>query len=537
MAKDSANFVLPSPKFQDEVKKSLDNYSRHLNPHFSTPSGMLLPSDKQPPPMYGPRGSTVPPQPFQQNGHHNPRQPFRNGRGSHNQRGGRSYGGPQNGGLDKEVIPDLLRLDWKLWCEGCDVNCRSDEEYQTHVANHTPCSVSECKFVGHPMIMKRHARQAHSQQVAGKQVGPGPSKEEIEQWKEERRKRYPTKDNVILRQQAQEERINRGERIVENKDRFPNRPGPQQEKPDRKESVQPNYPKRQKRRRRNKAHMQVAAVLQANERVPFGGTSALKYKQETGNNALGMLGEYGTDSDDSSESEELGNMEPVKNEDLPSKTMNNEYVPSEGEIVEEEKVDHVEPKVSSAASSEVLSNDHVLNQNEDLEMVPSAGTGTVELKETESTEGAKIVQLAVKSENESTANHVQRSQQVPSAGTESVELKEIESTEGAKTVQLAGKSENESKANHVQRSQQNKQKQMSSGRQIRKEKKWLLDYSKLRRSNQNTMLEKLLDSDIRHERNVLLQCVRHVVVNNFFGIGQPKAENATSSNPKEEIKE
>ncbi|KAL1397336.1 hypothetical protein pipiens_020149, partial [Culex pipiens pipiens] len=38
------------------------------------------------------------------------------------------------------------------------------------------------------------------------------------------------------------------------------------------------------------------------------------------------------------------------------------------------------------------------------------------------------------------------------------------------------------------------------------------------------MLEKLLDKDIRHERNVLLQCVRFVVDNKFFGIGQPKEE-------------
>lgn len=31
-----------------------------------------------------------------------------------------------------------------------------------------------------------------------------------------------------------------------------------------------------------------------------------------------------------------------------------------------------------------------------------------------------------------------------------------------------------------------------------------------------TLLEKLLESEIRHERNVLLQCVRYVVSNNFF---------------------
>lgn len=47
-----------------------------------------------------------------------------------------------------------------------------------------------------------------------------------------------------------------------------------------------------------------------------------------------------------------------------------------------------------------------------------------------------------------------------------------------------------------------------------------LDYSKLRNKSVNPFLEKLLERDIVHERNVLLQCVNFVVKNNFFGIGQ-----------------
>ncbi|XP_077461719.1 FMR1-interacting protein NUFIP1 [Stigmatopora argus] len=41
-----------------------------------------------------------------------------------------------------------------------------------------------------------------------------------------------------------------------------------------------------------------------------------------------------------------------------------------------------------------------------------------------------------------------------------------------------------------------------------------------------TLLEMLLAPDIRHERNVLLQCVRYVVCNNFFGLGsKPQLQN------------
>lgn len=54
-------------------------------------------------------------------------------------------------------------------------------------------------------------------------------------------------------------------------------------------------------------------------------------------------------------------------------------------------------------------------------------------------------------------------------------------------------------------------------------KRHVLDMTRKIR-NQNTLLEKLLQKDIRHERNILLQCVRYVVGNNFFGIGQKSNE-------------
>ena len=34
----------------------------------------------------------------------------------------------------------------------------------------------------------------------------------------------------------------------------------------------------------------------------------------------------------------------------------------------------------------------------------------------------------------------------------------------------------------------------------------------------STLLEKLLAPEIRHERNVILQCLRYIVKKNFFGV-------------------
>ena len=66
----------------------------------------------------------------------------------------------------------------------------------------------------------------------------------------------------------------------------------------------------------------------------------------------------------------------------------------------------------------------------------------------------------------------------------------------------------------------------------------VLNYSKLRKTCGNPFLEKLLQEDMRHERNVLLQCVSYVVKNDFFGIGQAAKEEIKDtelSSKKEDV--
>ncbi|XP_040162144.1 nuclear fragile X mental retardation-interacting protein 1 [Anopheles arabiensis] len=511
-------FVLPSPRFQDEVKKGLDSFSRHLNPHFSTPNGMLLPSSKQPPPMFGPRGSTVPaqflnnprkrpasgphrypgPGTYRQNqpGGINQNQRNNQGAGFKNKAGGPNHRSPRppNNGLEKDVKPELLVLDWKLWCEGCDVNCRSEEEFEQHKANHAPCTVPGCTFVGHPMIMKRHGRQVHSDGGCTKDT-IGPSAEEIEQWKEERRKRYPTKQNVILRQQAQEARFNRGERIEEKKDRFPKRNAPVNDDSSMNgPNTTPNgrNANRSKRKRRAKKPAFVAPVEEKTlDRIPFKGTSSLKDYKDPPKNALSMLGDYGTDTDSSCDEEEqaspvVAQKKSLEVSSVEEPTQKPECTLSEGEI--EDDGDDA-PSTSSAPAAQP-----VLAPNE------SQSKGAVKQS---ITTASKSVDCAVPGGSSSTVvKHPPKQQNKPT--------------------------------------RQNNFKD----KRARNPNRPLLDYSKLRRSNQNTMLEKLLDADIRHERNVLLQCVRYVLVNKFFGIGQPKEVKASvaivteeASVPVEEVTE
>lgn len=70
---------------------------------------------------------------------------------------------------------------------------------------------------------------------------------------------------------------------------------------------------------------------------------------------------------------------------------------------------------------------------------------------------------------------------------------------------------------------ENKQIKINKGKRVReshenKQKSKRLQENKniYHKQNKPTLLEELLKDEIRHERNVLLQCVRYVVNNNFF---------------------
>lgn len=404
----------------------------------------------------------------------------------------------------------MLVLDWKLWCEGCDVNCRSEEEYQQHLSNHTPCTVSGCKFVGHPMIMKRHERQTHRDDAASKEHSVGPSAEEIEQWKEERRKRYPTKQNVILRQHAQEARFNRGERIEENKDRFPKRPTATNDDTRDNGPRSGNGPstgrwKRPKGRKRSSIPAPRTEIEACPGRICFKGTSSLKEYKDPPLNGLTMLGNYGSDSESESDVEKL-----------------------QDEVVE--------PKVSieqTTVKQQIAESENVLGECKIVDDAASTNETNCYL------DGLARPETEVETQSNST-----NMKNVPNKAVDASEeanqqlLKESVAAEStvstrAGTEVPAGPSTNVPNSSAGKGSKQQRTKHgnntFKGAKDAIKRNRPLLDYSKLRRSNQNTMLEKLLDSDIRHERNVLLQCVRHVIVNNFFGIGQSKEEKAPAT--------
>lgn len=84
---------------------------------------------------------------------------------------------------------------------------------------HRVCGIDGCQFVAHAKIVEKHIDMQH---VTGLyyRIAQTNTPEDIKKWIEERKRRYPTKENVEKRRKEQEEMFKRGERIQKPKDRF-----------------------------------------------------------------------------------------------------------------------------------------------------------------------------------------------------------------------------------------------------------------------------------------------------------------------------
>lgn len=330
------------------------------------------------------------------------------------------------------------------------------------------------------------------------------SNEEINEWKEARKKRYPTTQNVLARQQAQEERIKRGERLDESKSRFGRKQDRRQPARDmsfqrreseggksqnRKFSPNPNnnrkkrFPIIPKIESSSKDITEETGVETLNGLPKFQGTAHLANYERTRvlkqTNALSCLGSYGsgTESESDVEIESSQNQVPVV-----TKPLSDDELPVETPIC----------KVDPFTDAEIAS---TLNHK------PPP-------KDPEGEQATK-------------KRHRKRKHSKDEAQVASEQSGE-----------MAAKASNSGESPSTKREPE-KATPSNSKQLIRPQTPWFRRY----RRYQNTMLEKLLQPEIRHERNVLLQSVRFVVQNKFFGIGSenreaPK-ENTSDTNKNE----
>ncbi|XP_072306915.1 FMR1-interacting protein NUFIP1 [Eucyclogobius newberryi] len=119
-------------------------------------------------------------------------------------RGGRPhYGTPGNYGHKK----NKKEPECPYFCDTCDRGFKNAEKYNEHISQHVKCSVPDCTFMAHEKIVSIHWKNNHA---------PGAKRikldtpEEIAKWREERRKNYPTRDNVEKKKKMMEMREETG---------------------------------------------------------------------------------------------------------------------------------------------------------------------------------------------------------------------------------------------------------------------------------------------------------------------------------------
>lgn len=407
-----------------------------------------------------------------------------------------------NGGTPTKHVHNQFQQQTNVdnggWCELCERGFKNQRQLEKHYSEHERCCFEGCNFEGHRNSLKKHIEMQHNSGLF-QRIGQVETEEDIEKWREERKRRYPTKANIEARQMAQAERLKRGERLEDPNKRFgkasdrrrANDRSQQQrhnkQDNDNEASAMPNRGKNKRQRnKRNKGNNRKEIknvessemVEKKNEPVErFTGISQLKEPQpnpvappqaslsETksqGNALTALLGFYG---DTVSDSEEESITESSQAKDTVPIENNNEPANSSADISEEIK------SLEKCTESEL----------EPVEVIERVDNLTIEKSSDDEAPEEQSIQRF---------EDVVKEQTVAST-----DLTAADATVTRKRP-----------ASPPAKTKVPKKKTMfDSTRKIR---------------NQNSLLEKLLQKDIRHERNVLLQCVRYVVENNFFGVGQ-----------------
>ncbi|XP_017037644.1 FMR1-interacting protein NUFIP1 [Drosophila kikkawai] len=484
-------FVLPSPKFD---KPNAPSTASH---HYLTPSGMtLLPRAKQPPPMYGARGSTVP---------------------------AKYLANETNHHSDVPAAPPVYKSPPRPeYCHTCGMMLANSQDMKLHLDKHEACPAGDCDFAALHNILEQHIEANH---ITGdyKKVKKVWTEVELAAWRAERRKRFPTAANVEQARLAKEQRMKRGERLEASKSRFGNHEDRQRTRPksDHKDRVKPNKKKKRrgqrkpnegKRREGTSNEVKEAEATATAEKKSieegakdkqtnlfsgkFQGTGQMKdYKHfkdkiaKKDNALIGLLGMYGSDSEEESgtESEEMEEDIDEEAEDLktPTECVQNESPDlekseSSREIINKENT--ISPAIQNASNSG------------DISTPPASSSVNFTSKvqnEPEATSPAK--------------EHNSSSDEAPD-----------EEPFQRVTETIIQEDPPKPEPKEVPRPQ-------LAPKRAAPKRVYGLNFKKARKTTQqNTLLSKLLESDIRHERNVLLQCVRHVCERNFFGIGQSK---------------
>ncbi|XP_055869125.1 FMR1-interacting protein NUFIP1-like [Biomphalaria glabrata] len=425
------------------------------------------------------------------------------------QRGGRQEGfQKKKEKIDKRLLPE----NNVFFCDICDRGFKNEELYKVHNDGHIKCSYKDCPFFAAPKLVQLHMSMQHRTGLAQK-VWSLESDDDVKKWCEERKKNFPTLENVERKKKENAERLARGERLQtkdfskfgKDRSRGRGRRGGRDNRRgrghrgrgrgrrfndyDQFEDEKPNSD--------DDAPEEVRTVKEVSHPEPDQPEPTVKDNKTSTtskeNSGLGLLAYYGSscsDSDDSDNNEsKTGPTELITKEQPPATVVSKSR---EGLLPNP----FASPTTATESCASTSTTSCVSDGRADL--APSAyNSSTVNVNENNNTKSFPQIDSNLSD--------------VPlKPSPQKSNLEHSTSTSPKKEIGDQSKDQNFSHKEEWTNKKNDRQKRPWDNRgdnQTLKRKKVKHDY---------TLLEKLLAPDIRRERNKILQCVHYIVQCKFF---------------------
>ncbi|KAL0101499.1 hypothetical protein PUN28_018967 [Cardiocondyla obscurior] len=337
--------------------------------------------------------------------------------------------------------------DASHYCEVCDRDFLSENDLAEHKSTHMLCGIDGCKFSAHPLLVEKHINMQHRTGLYQRMKDLS-TPEDIEKWIMERKKKYPTEDNIKLHKAEELEKVQRGEIIKQNFNGYTKT---------KKNTVNTREKKRKPRRRRTRETSKSDVRTDETYRGlrPFPGIIIL---QEDGASCSDKL------------IAEIDSCEDINN------------------ISDEDDI----PQASTLESPKLL----VINS-------PALPTLVADYESEDSDEGPEEVPIK-KIKTESQDNEIIESK-IPEENSTKVE-EEISNVQSHSDLGV----ESNNKSEDIFAKRPSKKNYEANPVIINNKNEKILN------RYYNKLLEKLLSRSIQHERNLICQCVKYIIENNFF---------------------